>query len=256
MQLSEERDIEITLARELMALRGETLKSVEAATGIKAANISSWLRGKPQMISKQRIALLLNMLGVNGMRLRHDIVHEWRTGIGVNALEALFTLLGGHPAEERELFIGPRTDITLFSESHSLALLLTGTKKLIAIRIQLEPGLTPDPSLEHLPAGIVHELSIPPTELIITTPADFKKQLKQHVHATTKTQWYQDPENFQIAKMTPYDTVKVVSKMLTTQQQNELGAALSKLVTGGIKPEVICEHLRKLGTAQQQGNNE
>lgn len=61
-----------------MRLRGDTLRSVGAATGIRAANLSVWLRGREQVISAKRVAVLIYHLGVEGGRLRNDVLHCWR----------------------------------------------------------------------------------------------------------------------------------------------------------------------------------
>lgn len=61
-----------------MRLRGDTLRSVDAATGIRAANLSVWLRGKEQVISAKRVAGLIYHLGIEGGRLRGDMLHCWR----------------------------------------------------------------------------------------------------------------------------------------------------------------------------------
>ena len=43
------------LAGSLLRLRGLTLAAVFDATGIRAANLSAWLKGKPQVISAARV---------------------------------------------------------------------------------------------------------------------------------------------------------------------------------------------------------
>lgn len=66
------------IAAALMHLRGDTLNSVGAATGIRSANLSVWLRGKEQVISAPRVAALLYHLGIEGQQLRADMLHRWR----------------------------------------------------------------------------------------------------------------------------------------------------------------------------------
>ena len=63
------------LAAALIRLRGETLGRIAEATGIRTANLSVWLRGKEQVISAKRLVGLLHHLGVEGGRLRTDVLH-------------------------------------------------------------------------------------------------------------------------------------------------------------------------------------
>lgn len=65
------------LARALINLRGDSLASITQATGIRAANLSVWLRGKEQVISARRVARLLHYLGWEEGRLRPGILHKW-----------------------------------------------------------------------------------------------------------------------------------------------------------------------------------
>lgn len=62
----------------LIRLRGETLGQIAEATGIRTANLSGWLRGKEQVISAKRLVGLLHHLGLEGRRLRTDVLHQWR----------------------------------------------------------------------------------------------------------------------------------------------------------------------------------
>lgn len=66
-----------SLAATLIRLRGETLGRVAKATGVRTANLSVWLRGKEQVISDKRQVGLLHYFGVEGGRLRTDILHRW-----------------------------------------------------------------------------------------------------------------------------------------------------------------------------------
>lgn len=246
MENNDIREAEIQIARALMDLRGDTLKGIEAAIGIKAANLSSWLRGKPQVMSQQRIALLLNMLGVYGMRLRHDITHEWRSNVGVNELESLFSMIGGYPPEDRELFLGPVDVENLFTTTRSVALLLTEGKKLIAIRIVLEPGLAGDISLEELPVAQLHETHVPPNQLVATTPADFKKQLKTTIISTRSTPWDKPKYHHENIKSGLRDTLKSATRKLSEEERYMLGEALENAFYKGNSVDQICQHLAKL----------
>lgn len=82
------------LAAALMRLRGDTLNSLGTATGIRAANLSVWLRGKEQVISSKRISELMYYLGVEGGRLRGDVLHRWHdTGTLDDVKDALSKLI-------------------------------------------------------------------------------------------------------------------------------------------------------------------
>ncbi len=65
------------LAGALLRLQGLTLRVVAEATGIRTANLSVWLRGREQVISAARVTGLLHHLGIEGGRLRSDVLHQW-----------------------------------------------------------------------------------------------------------------------------------------------------------------------------------
>jgi hypothetical protein len=70
------------VAAALIRLRGDTLSAIAAATAIRAANLSVWLRGKAHVISAKRVAGLLYHLGIEDGQLRSDILHRWHdTGL-------------------------------------------------------------------------------------------------------------------------------------------------------------------------------
>ncbi|MNN18533.1 hypothetical protein D3C81_1317450 [compost metagenome] len=81
------------LAAALVRLRAETLAKIEAATGIRAPNLSVWLRGKQQVLSEQRAVTVLDHLGVHGTRLRTDVLHSWRIRGGLDDLKTVLGLL-------------------------------------------------------------------------------------------------------------------------------------------------------------------
>ena len=86
------------LAGALLRLRGLTLNAVAAATGIRAANLSVWLRGKEQVISAARVTSLLYHLGIEGGRLRNDVLHQWADSGPLDQLSAVCKLLqAGNP---------------------------------------------------------------------------------------------------------------------------------------------------------------
>lgn len=81
------------LAAALMRLRGDTLNSLGTATGIRAANLSVWLRGKEQVISAKRLAGLLYHLGVEGGKLRCDVLHRWHDAGPLDDLKMVIPIL-------------------------------------------------------------------------------------------------------------------------------------------------------------------
>lgn len=92
------------LAGALLRLRGLTLAAVFDATGIRAANLSAWLKGKPQVISAARVTALLYHLGVQGGQLRSDMVHSWSDQGDWAHLRKVFQLLR-EPVAPRTLFL-------------------------------------------------------------------------------------------------------------------------------------------------------
>jgi len=119
------------LGTALMRLRGETLRSMGAATGIRAANLSVWLRGKEQVISAKRVAELLYHLGVQGGHLRTDVLHHWRE---TSPLDDVKTAIG--------VLINNDTGLWLFQDTQPG---LTKTRYLRAgeawIKLELTPGI-------------------------------------------------------------------------------------------------------------------
>ena len=92
------------LAGALLRLRCLTLAAVFDATGIRAANLSAWLKGKPQVISAARVTALLYHLGVQGGQLRSDMVHTWSDQGDWQHLRTVFSLLL-EPIAPRCLFL-------------------------------------------------------------------------------------------------------------------------------------------------------
>lgn len=92
------------LAGALLRLRGFTLATVFNATSIRVANLSAWLKGKPQVISAGRVTALMYHLGVQGGQLRTDIVHTWADQGDWAHLRTVFTLLQ-EPMAPRTLFL-------------------------------------------------------------------------------------------------------------------------------------------------------
>ncbi len=119
------------LAAALLHLRGDTLSMVSAATGIRAANLSVWLRGKEQVISARRVAGLLYHLGVEGGSLRHDMLHRWHDSGPLDNVQTVLSLLTGSD-----------TVLWLFQDQQTG---LTKTRFLLVgdacVRVELSPGV-------------------------------------------------------------------------------------------------------------------
>lgn len=139
------------LAAALIRLRGETLGRIAEATGIRTANLSVWLRGKEQVISAKRLVGLLHHLGVEGGRLRTDVLHQWQDR---GALDDSKLVLGKLLADKQSVW--------LFQDEQPG---LIKTRFLLAgdalIRMEIEPGV--DQALDL--ATVVR------VDRVITTPA-------------------------------------------------------------------------------------
>ena len=119
------------LTAALIRLRGDTLGRIAEATGIRAANLSVWLRGKEQVISAKRLVGLLHHLDVEGNRLRSDMLHQWRDGGAlVDSKTVLTTLLG-------------RTKPWLLFQDDQPGLAKTRFLVVgdVLVRLQIEPGV-------------------------------------------------------------------------------------------------------------------
>ena len=61
----------------LMRLLAVSRASAAEACGIQRTNLSSWLNGRGDALSKNNIGLLLDWLGINGMKLKSAQMHCW-----------------------------------------------------------------------------------------------------------------------------------------------------------------------------------
>ncbi len=139
------------LAAALIRLRGETLGRIAEATGIRTANLSVWLRGKEQVISAKRLVGLLHHLGVEGGRLRTDVLHPWHDR---GALDDSKLVLGTLLANTQPVWLFQDEQPGLIKTRF----LLAGD---VLIRMEIEPGV--DQSLDL--ATVVR------VDRVITTPA-------------------------------------------------------------------------------------
>lgn len=139
------------LAAALIRLRGETLGRIAEATGIRTANLSVWLRGKEQVISAKRLVGLLHHLGVEGGRLRTDVLHPWHDRGALDDSRLVLSLLQAN-----------NQPVWLFQDEQpgliKTRFLLAGD---VLIRMEIEPGV--DQALDL--ATVVR------VDRVITTPA-------------------------------------------------------------------------------------
>ncbi|HCB1459291.1 TPA: hypothetical protein MYP51_005560 [Citrobacter farmeri] len=138
-------------AAALIRLRGETLGRIAEATGIRTANLSVWLRGKEQVISAKRLVGLLHHLGMEGGRLRTDVLHQWQDRGALDDSRLVLSLLQGN-----------NQPVWLFQDEQpgliKTRFLLAGD---VLIRMEIEPGV--DQALDL--ATVVR------VDRVITTPA-------------------------------------------------------------------------------------
>ncbi len=138
-------------AAALIRLRGETLGRIAEATGIRTANLSVWLRGKEQVISAKRLVGLLHHLGVEGGRLRSDVLHQWQDRGALDDSRLVLSLLQAN-----------NQPVWLFQDEQpgliKTRFLLAGD---VLIRMEIEPGV--DQALDL--ATVVR------VDRVITTPA-------------------------------------------------------------------------------------
>jgi hypothetical protein len=100
------------LAAALIQLRGETLSGLARDTGIRAANLSVWLRGRPQVISNRRVAVLMDALGIRAGQLRAEGVHSWQVAADLAPVRlALNTLLSSEQRAMSVLYQGEDDDL-------------------------------------------------------------------------------------------------------------------------------------------------
>lgn len=138
-------------AAALIRLRGETLGRIAEVTGIRTANLSVWLRGKEQVISAKRLVGLLHHLGVEGGRLRTDVLHQWQD---CGALDDSKLVLGKLLANKQSVWLFQDEQPGLIKTRF----LLAGD---VLIRMEIEPGV--DQALDL--ATVVR------VDRVITTPA-------------------------------------------------------------------------------------
>lgn len=100
------------LASALLRLSGQTLSAVSQATGIRTANLSVWLRDKPQVISAARVTALMHHLGIEGGQLRGDVLHRWADHGQLDLLRSVCALLQAKDGPPSWLFQDEKPGLT------------------------------------------------------------------------------------------------------------------------------------------------
>ena len=90
----------------------------------------------------------------------------------------------------------------------------------------------------------IHETYIAPNELVVTTPADFRKQLNREIRRTETTQWYKHKDPFEGMQAMPFDSLKDATKKLSVDDRFKLGCAIGSLLDRKITVDEICRHLQ------------
>ena len=144
--LSPEESAVVELARDLMALRGETMGRISQETEIRIPNLSVWLREKPQVISAERQARILYYLGVKEGELRRDMLHLWHDQGSLELLKRVFgTLLSAEQQQDLRIHVaaigGPTPSYILETGEILVNLTITpGLKSALSVRDALGYG--------------------------------------------------------------------------------------------------------------------
>lgn len=144
--LSPEEFAVVELARDLIALRGETMGRISQETEIRIPNLSVWLREKPQVISAERQAKILYYLGVKEGELRRDMLHLWHDQGSLEPLKRVFgTLLSAGQRKDLRIHAatigGPTPSYILETGEILVSLTITpGLKSALSVRDALGYG--------------------------------------------------------------------------------------------------------------------
>lgn len=229
--MTDQSSQDVQLAKLLIRLRGDTLRGIEHAVSIKAANLSVWLRGQAQVISATRIAFLLNHLGVYNQQLRSDVVHEWSCEGGIADVKEAFALLN-------------ITDLSLASltveeqlpdqPAKVYVLDLNAFKPSPLIRLKVWPGLFVSEPVESLEVGQQIFLQKDIMALPANTPSALRKSLKSNSHAYIRycsNVFFEAESQKTIAKnCPPPDPWKELSKLLKPEDRELIAISLLKVL--------------------------
>ncbi|ENR4094650.1 hypothetical protein FA131_10955 [Pseudomonas aeruginosa] len=228
------------LAAALIRLRGETLGRIAEATGIRTANLSVWLRGKEQVISAKRLVGLLHHLGVEGGRLRTDVLHPWQDRGALNDSKLVLGTL-----------LAINQPVWLFQDEQSglikTRFLLAGD---VLIRMEIEPGV--DQALDLATVVRVDRVITTPTALA-GVPIDSMASA-HNVLVALAEQVAADVGDEELLEGLIYRLTETVgSSVSSVQGWHQLEQALRFAFNSGTQPgdiaRVVDAHFRRSGNA-------
>lgn len=233
-----------SLASALVCLRGETLVSLGGATGIKSANLSVWLRGKPQVIAERRVLAVLHHLGVRGTELRTDLIHHWHSAGSLSELKQVLALL---LSAEQQAALRIYKDEELGLERTQF--LRVGE---VLIRVTLEPGLCASNELTPVTLGYGQLICVP--YALATLPTESVLQLQSILFEQDDAAAF---HAVHLAELSRHALESVVGKMAASQPNaaqyrysqppgfDELEAELKRVLKSGVLPIEIALMLSK-----------
>ena len=220
------------LAGALIRLRGETLSQISRMTDIRTANLSVWLRNKPQVISEKRLVALMQHLGFVNGQLRDDVLHLWQDSAPLADLKLVIDatlntqgprvlIKSGQPALEQTyfLFIGK-----------------------VLIRIKVEPGLSASPKLEDL----LRIDTVIDTRMLLehVSTHSLEQVLFQLLEALRHADISQSHPLIlegMVNKLREIDDADYVLTISHAEGWKSLEEALSKAIKRGVSPDVIAD---------------
>ncbi|MCE1239918.1 MAG: hypothetical protein LWW83_08390 [Azonexaceae bacterium] len=218
-------------AAALIRLRGETLGLIAEATGIRTANLSVWLRGKEQVISAKRLVGLLHHLGVEGGRLRTDVLHQWQDR---GALDDSKLVLGKLLANKQSVWLFQDEQPGLIKTRF----LLAGD---VLIRLEIEPGV--DQALDLATVVRVDRVITTP-EALAGVPIDSMASARSALLALAE-QAAADVGDEELLEGLIFRLAETVgSHVSSAQGWRQLEQALRRALGAGLSPDDIASLLK------------
>ena len=219
------------LAAALIRLRGETLGRIAEATGIRTANLSVWLRGKEQVISAKRLVGLLHYLGVEGGRLRTDVLHPWQDRGALVDSRLVLSLLQANTQP-----------VWLFQDEQpgliKTRFLLAGD---VLIRLEIEPGV--DQALDLATVVRVDRVITTP-EALAGVPIDSMASARSALLALAE-QAAADVGDEELLEGLIFRLAETVgSHVASAQGWQQLEQALRRALGAGLSPDDIASLLK------------
>lgn len=231
------------VAAALTRLRGETLSSLSAATDVRTANLSVWLRGREQVISEKRVVAVMHHLGLKGNALRHDQIHKWAATGSIKDLRTVFEFCLS-PTQKQQTLILQGTEDGL--SSHYILRIPMG-EYAAHIILALEPTPTEVPALTSLEFGQVFKCE----DSFRVLPSK-DEELKQAVS------FYCDDAIFKITKSANGAEIMKMIESVSRHQTStvlhdpcgdgfsKLKIQLSRILDSGVSPEELALKLSTL----------